>query len=249
MNVTHPNYGQNYQLTRAALRLGTFTVSELEDLTGAAKNTVYSFVSKLRQVRASPPIDEGMLISEELQSLRGRPQKRYSLTDAGTKYLAELSFELASRFGEDSESSRQRQTRAEATEGIFLPSDIYEEDRELVVQVEVPGLSEEDVDVRIEHNDLVVSGERPALLRRRGATPYMIERQHGRFVRAYPLPETVEAIRNVEVRNGVLEVVLEKAASSIGRVREVVAEQRSARARAQSVASAAFHHHEETAGS
>jgi HSP20 family protein len=244
MNVTHPNYGQNYRLTRAALRLSTFTVSELEDLTGAAKNTVYSFVSKLRQV------DEGMLTSEELQSLRGRPQKRYSLTDAGIKYLAELSFELASRFGEDSEGSQQRQTGAEATEGIFLPSDIYDEERELVVQVEVPGLSEEDVDVRIEHNDLVVSGERPALLRRRGATPYMIERQHGRFVRAYPLPETVEAIRNVEVRNGVLEVVLEKAASSIGRVGEVVAEQRPAGARAQkSVASAAFHHHEETAES
>ena len=243
MNVTHPNYGQNYQLTRAALRLGTFTVSELEDLTGAAKNTVYSFVSKLRQV------DEGMLTSEELQSLRGRPQKRYSLTDSGTKYLAELSFELASRFGEDSEGSEQRQTRAEATEGMFLPSDIYEEDRELVVQVEVPGLSEEDVDVRIEHNDLIVSGERPASLRRRGATPYMIERQHGRFVRVYPLPETVEAIKNVEVRNGVLEVVLEKAASSISRVGEVVAALRPARARAQSVASAAFHHHEETAGS
>jgi HSP20 family protein len=154
-----------------------------------------------------------------------------------------------SRFGEDSEGSQQRQTRAEATEGIFLPTDIYEEERELVVQVEVPGLSEEDVDVRIEHKDLVVSGELPALLRRRGATPYMIERQHGRFVRAYPLPETVEAIRNVNVRNGVLEVVLEKAASSIGKVGEVVAEQRPARARAQSVANAAFHHHEETAGS
>lgn len=71
-------------LTRAALRLGTFTVSELEDLTGAAKNTIYGFVSKLRQA------GEDMLTAEELQSLRGRPQKRYSLTEAGTKYLAEL---------------------------------------------------------------------------------------------------------------------------------------------------------------
>jgi|ERR1700677_1989812 HSP20 family protein len=226
MYVTHPNYGQNYQLTRAALRLGAFTVSELEDLTGAAKNTVYSFVSKLRQV------DEGMLTFEELQSLRGRPQKRYSLTDAGTRYLAELSFELASRFGEDSKGFQPRQTRAGATEGIFLPSDIYEADQEMVVQIEVPGLSDEDVDVRIEHNELVVSGERPALLRRRGATPYMIERQHGHFVRTYSLPEKVEAIRNVEVRNGVLEVVLEKAASSVGNVGEAVAEQRPARAQA-----------------
>ena len=241
MNVSHPNYGQNYQLTRAALRLGAFTVSELEDLTGAAKNTIYSFVSKLRQV------DAGMLTSEELQSLRGRPQKRYSLTGAGTKYLAELSFELASRFGEDSEGSQLRRTRAGANGAIFLPSDIYEADQEMVVQIEVPGLSDEDVDVRIERNDLVVSGEWPALLRRRGATPYMVERQHGHFVRAYSLPEKVEAIRKAEVRNGVLEVVLEKAASSIGNVGEVVAEQRSVRARAVSEAiSAGIRQYEET---
>jgi HSP20 family protein len=244
MNVTHPNYGQNYKLTRAALRLGTFTVSELEDLTGSAKNTVYSFVSKLRQV------EEGILTFEELQSLRGRPQKRFSLTDAGTKYLAELSFELASRFGEDNGGSQPPQTRGEANEGIFLPSDIYEQDQEMVVQIEVPGLSDEDVDVRIEHNHLVVSGEWPALLKRRSATPRMIERQRGRFVRAYRLPETVETIRNVGVKNGVLEVVLEKAASSIGRVGEVVAEQHPARARAQSEAiSAAVRHYEETAES
>jgi HSP20 family molecular chaperone IbpA len=212
MNVTHPNYGQNYQLTRAALRLRTFTVSELEDLTGAVKNTVYSFVSKLRQV------DEGFLDSEEIQSLRGRPQKRFTLTESGRKYLAELSFELASRFGEDAESSRrsweQPRQEAESAEGITLPSDIYEQEQELVVQVDVPGLLEEDLDVRIEQNDLVVSGERPAMLMRLGTTPFMIERQHGHFVRSYPLPQTIDAkIVNIEVRNGVLEIILRKDAA------------------------------------
>lgn len=209
MNVMHPNYGQNYQLTRAALRLRTFTVSELEDLTGAVKNTIYSFVSKLRRV------DEGFLDFEEMQSLRGRPQKRFTLTDSGRKYLAELSFELASRFGEDAESSgrsweRPRQ-ESESREGITLPSDIYEQELELVVQVDVPGLSEEDLDVRIEQNDLVVSGERPAMPMRHGATPCMIERQHGHFIRSYPLPQTIDAkIVNIEVRNGVLEIILRK---------------------------------------
>jgi HSP20 family protein len=208
MNVTHPNYGQNYQLTRAALRLRTFTVSELEDLTGAVKNTVYSFVSKLRQV------NEGFLDSQEIQSLRGRPQKRFVLTESGRKYLAELSFELASRFGEDAESSRpswdQSHAEAESAEEITLPSDIYEEGRELVVQVDVPGMSEEDLAVRVEENDLIVSGERPAMLRH-GAIPFRIERKHGHFIRSYPLPHSVHAkIVNVEVRNGVLEVILRK---------------------------------------
>ena len=239
MNVTHPNYGQNYQLTRAALRLGTFTASELEDLTGAPKNTIYSFVSKLRQV------SDDILTDEELQSLRGRPQKRYSLTEAGTKYLADLSFELASRFGEESEAA-QKATLAEAAESILLPSDIYEEDRELIVQVEVPGLSTDDVDVRIEDNDLVVSGERPGFFRRRGATAYIAERQHGPFLRTYPLPRAVEArIINVEVKNGVLEVILEK--NTREQTAAISISDDVSNTRTRSAASGVVHHYNETA--
>jgi hypothetical protein len=95
--------------------------------------------------------------------------------------------------------------------------------------------------VRIEQNDLIVSGERPAMLARGGAPPYMIERRHGHLVRAYPLPETVEAkIPNVEVRNGVLEVILRK----VGAGQVVVAtasRQSDSTGRSERVASAAFH--------
>jgi HSP20 family molecular chaperone IbpA len=239
MNVAHPNYGQNYQLTRAALRLGTFTASELEDLTSAPKNTIYSFVSKLRQV------GDNILTDEELQSLRGRPQKRYSLTDAGTKYLAELSFELASRFGKEGEAAQVRGV-AEAMEGILLPSDFYEEDQELVVQVEVPGLSADDVDVRIEDNDLVVSGERPGFFRRHGAVAYIAERQHGPFLRTFPLPGAVKAtITNVEVKNGVLEVTLEK--NTHAQAAAISTSEDASNTRTRSAASGVVGHYNETA--
>ena len=244
MNVTHPNYGQNYRLTRAALRLGTFSVSELMDVTGALKNTVYSFVSKIRQ------IDEGFLDAEQMQTLRGRPQKRYSLTETGTKYLGGLSFEMASRFGEATEQSNRRQwprDESKDAESITLPSDIYEEEQELVVQVEVPGLSVEDLDVHLEQNDLVVSGERPAMFRRGGTTPYMIERQRGRFFRSYPLPETFEAkITNVEVRNGVLEVIVSKSAAAHFAVR-TASGQSGSLIRSEKTAAAVFHQFEESA--
>jgi HSP20 family protein len=238
MNVTHPNYGQNYRLTRAALRLGTFTISELMDLTGALKNTVYSFISKLRN------IDKGFVEFEELQTLRGRPQKRYSLTKTGTKYLGDLNFEMASRFGEDSEQPgwrwKQSRSEAKAPEGIALLSDIYEQERDLVVHVEVPGLSVEDLDVRLERNDLIVSGDRPAMFARGRATAHMIERRRGHFVRAYTLPDRVEAeITNVEVRNGVLEVILRKAAAPHVVV-TTASGQSGPTARSERVASAAF---------
>ena len=245
MNLTHPNYGQNYRLTRAALRLGTFSVSELMDVTGALKNTVYSFVSKIRQ------IDEGFLDAEQMQTLRDRPQKRYSLTETGTKYLGGLSFEMASRFGEATEQSNRRRqwSRDESkdAESIALPSDIYEEERELVVQVEVPGLSVEDLDVHLEQNDLVVSGERPAMSRGGGATPYMVERQRGRFFRSYPLPETFEAkITNIEVRNGVLEVIVSRSAAAHLAVAAALGQSGSP-IRSKKTATAVFHQFEESA--
>jgi HSP20 family protein len=210
MNVAHPNYGQSYQLTRAALRLRTFTVSELEDLTGAVKNTIYSFVSRVRNV------DETFLASEDVQTLRGRPQKRFTLSEAGRKYLAGLSFELAARFGEAEESGHQFAKGPEAAEMIALPSDIYEQERELVFQVDVPGMTEDDLDVRIEKAGLVVSGVRPATMSL-AATPHLIERPHGHFLRSYALPEAVDAkIVNIEVKKGVLEVILRKESEGQG---------------------------------
>lgn len=239
MNVTHPNFGQNYRLTRAALRLGTFTVSELEDLTSAPRNTVYAFVSQLRQAGE----DEEMVTFEELESLRGRPQKRYSLTSAGIKYLNELSFEQASRFGEDAARAKPKFYGGSLPAEMLLPaSDIYEQDEELVVQVEVPGMSEEDVDVRIEEDGLVVRGERPAVVARSGAKPFMSERQHGRFIRTYPLSQSGETrIRHIAVQNGLLEVILEKAA--LAGSEESYSDARAVRG------AAAFHHFKETAGS
>jgi HSP20 family protein len=211
MNVTHPNYGQNYQLTRAALRLTSFTVSELESLTKANKNTIYSFVSGIRQE------DEGYLEHKELGSLRGRPQKRYTLTATGKKFLIDLSLAMATRFAEDPvESAEEAQSLGDQT----LRSDMYERDEDVVVEVDVPGMTMDDLEVRIEDNSLVVIGERVAAAGLSAAlglaTAYMMERIHGRIARTYPLPEMVEArITNMGIENGVLQVILPKAADQV----------------------------------
>jgi HSP20 family protein len=200
MNVEHPNYGQSYQLTRAALRLRTFTVTELEDVTGAVKNTVYSFISRVRKV------DPSFIDDVDVPTLRGRPQKCFTLSESGRKYLAELSFEAAAQIGEAEEPYRFAKP-VEVVETVELPSDIYEQERELVFQVDVPGMTEEDLEVKIEDQGLVVSGVRPAMMN--FGAPQLVERRHGHFQRSYPLPEAFHArIINVDVQKGVLEVVL-----------------------------------------
>lgn len=102
MNVTHPNYGQGYLIMRSALELETFTVSEIQSLTGAGENTVYSFLHKLTQAGAD------YLQSSNLKNTgAGRPRKRYTLTQAGIAYLTSLDFAAAFRFAEIEPGSRE----------------------------------------------------------------------------------------------------------------------------------------------
>jgi DNA-binding PadR family transcriptional regulator len=89
MNLEHLNFGQTYRLSHLAIQLRTFTARELIALTGMVEDTVYGFLTKLTK--------PGYLQWEELpRSTRGRPVKRYTLTEAGLDYLLRRNARLAS---------------------------------------------------------------------------------------------------------------------------------------------------------
>src|ERR1039457_4822056 len=89
MNLEHPNFGQTYRLSHLAIRLRTFTARELVALTGMVEDTVYGFLAKLTR--------PGYLQWEELpRSTRGRPVKRYTLTEAGLNFLLRRNAHIAS---------------------------------------------------------------------------------------------------------------------------------------------------------
>jgi DNA-binding NarL/FixJ family response regulator len=70
-------------------------VSELQSLSGAPENTIYSFLHKLAGA------DPKFVATTEVESEgRGRPRKRYSITDLGVAHLTRLNYERATRFGE-----------------------------------------------------------------------------------------------------------------------------------------------------
>jgi len=90
LNLDHRSFGQQYRLSGLAIRLREFTVSELVRLTGIVDDTVYGFVSKLLHG------NQDYLTWEELpRETRGRPVKRYTLTDAGVQYLLQKNAWLA----------------------------------------------------------------------------------------------------------------------------------------------------------
>ena len=94
----------------------------------------------------------------------------------------------------------------------FVPAvDIYEDAQKLVLKLEVPGIDEKDLDVRVEDDTLTVRGERKFEAEEKEQNFHRIERSYGSFFRAFTLPSTVntEAI-DAKYNAGVLKLELKK---------------------------------------
>ncbi len=79
------------------------------------------------------------------------------------------------------------------TTASFVPAvDIYEDPQKVVLKLEVPGIEEKDLDVRVENNTLTVKGERKFEKEEKEENFHRIERRYGSFYRAFTLPSTVD---------------------------------------------------------
>lgn len=96
--------------------------------------------------------------------------------------------------------------------GAWSPAvDIYETENSLVVTAEIPGVSEKDIDVRIENNQLVIKGERKFEKETKEENYHRIERVYGNFYRSFSLPNTVDTEKvKAEYKNGVLKITINK---------------------------------------
>lgn len=77
--------------------------------------------------------------------------------------------------------------------GNFIPPvDIYEDEHKLVLKLEVPGVRQDDIDVRVENQTLTVKGERRFEAEEKEENFHRIERRFGSFARSFTLPVSVE---------------------------------------------------------
>jgi HSP20 family protein len=96
--------------------------------------------------------------------------------------------------------------------GRWTPAmDLVEAEDYFLLKADLPGLSEEDVDIEVRDNTLRVSGERKTEHERRERGWYRVERSFGKFSRSLTLPEGVdpEGI-SATFNRGVLEVRVPK---------------------------------------
>src|SRR5437868_12179891 len=101
------------------------------------------------------------------------------------------------------------------TTSFAPPVDIYEDEHNITLKVEVPGIDEKDIDVRIEDNTLTVHGERKMEKEEREENFRRIERQYGSFTRSFTLPNSVDRGQvSADYEKGVLTIKLAKRAEA-----------------------------------
>ena len=93
-------------------------------------------------------------------------------------------------------------------------SDIYETDKEIVAEVEMPGLEKKDIQVNIDQNGIEVRAEKKAETKQEDKKKgiYRFERNYSGFYRHFSLPTNAVADKsNAEYKDGILKITIPKA--------------------------------------
>jgi HSP20 family protein len=92
----------------------------------------------------------------------------------------------------------------------WLPAvDILEKDGNLMLRAEVPGMSEKDIDLKLEGHVLTLKGEKRLENEEERNNYHRMESFYGSFTRSFTLPETVDRDRiKADYKNGILTVTI-----------------------------------------
>jgi len=98
--------------------------------------------------------------------------------------------------------------------GWTPPVDLYETPTEFELTAELPGLTRDEIEIQAEDGRIAIRGARSASASRDIPCEqyHRVERGHGRFSRAFPLPEPVDVDRiTADLKDGILTVTIPKA--------------------------------------
>jgi HSP20 family protein len=105
----------------------------------------------------------------------------------------------------------ERRLRTEEFELTGPAIDIYEEDDDIVVKAELPGITTDSIEVNLAHRILTIKGVKKREVEIRQENYFRSERSYGSFRRAIELPKKVRGDKvKASFKNGILEVRLPK---------------------------------------
>lgn len=107
--------------------------------------------------------------------------------------------------------------------GMFGPNtDVTETEKSVDVSIELPGMTQEDIDISLSTDAMTIRGEKKIEHEEERKGVYMSERSYGSFYRTVPLPAGVDADKaDAKFKNGVLTVSLPKTAEAQAKVKHI----------------------------
>ena len=104
-------------------------------------------------------------------------------------------------------------------QGSFSPKiNISENEKQFMIDVEVPGMDKNDIDVSLENRQLTISGERKFENEEKDTRYHRVETHFGSFTRSFRLPDSVdEGSINAKYNNGILSITIDKSEEQMKR--------------------------------
>lgn len=153
----------------------------------------------------------------KLEQLKEGMHTLFANLAEGGRHLLESAAGALTRFKPGEKT--QLPAPSEVDDASWLPSlgwamlggDVYEDDNQLVVRLEVPGMEKEDLDIQVSPDALIVSGEKRFQQEGTQGRWRVMQCAYGSFRRVVPLPVAVKAeAAHASYHNGVLKVKLPK---------------------------------------
>jgi HSP20 family protein len=100
--------------------------------------------------------------------------------------------------------------KEDMAQGVWSPPvDILERGDEVVLKADLPGVTQNEIDIRVEEGTLTIQGERKFVKESSEENYVQIERPYGTFRRTFSIPRTIdqESIK-ASYKDGVLRIIL-----------------------------------------
>lgn len=116
--------------------------------------------------------------------------------------------------------------RGTSGEMILPRVDVRESNGQIVVEAEVPGLEEKDVEVTLRDGVLRIKGEKKSEREEKKDDYHLTERSYGRYERAFRLPDGIDEEKvSAAMKNGVLHITVPKSAEAVKAEKKIAIKQ------------------------
>jgi HSP20 family protein len=108
-------------------------------------------------------------------------------------------------------------------EVLVVPSmDIRENGSEIVIEAELPGMEEKDIDVSLSNGMLTIRGEKRSEEEKKEDNYHLTERRYGSFQRSFRVPDTVDPDKvEASLEKGVLHVTMTKKPEAVSAAKKI----------------------------